>query len=57
MREAVLSAAAMGTANCMNRVNGKVERADYLSVKEGTTVEELHVPHRQITEQESESLR
>jgi hypothetical protein len=33
----------MGTANCMNPVNGKVERADYLDVKAATVVEEL--PH------------
>jgi tagatose 6-phosphate kinase len=40
-REALLSAAAMGTANCMNPVNGKVERADYLSVKAGTEVDDV----------------
>jgi fructose-1-phosphate kinase PfkB-like protein len=43
LREALLAATAMGTANCMNPVNGKVERADYLDVKAATVVEEL--PH------------
>jgi fructose-1-phosphate kinase PfkB-like protein len=57
LQEAVLSAAAMGTANCMNPVNGKVERADYFSVRQRTTVEERTGPYLQITEQESESLR
>ncbi|MGA2639946.1 MAG: PfkB family carbohydrate kinase [Spirochaetia bacterium] len=35
------AATAMGTANCMNPVNGKVERADYLSVMAGTAMEEI----------------
>ncbi len=44
LREALLAATAMGTANCMNPVNGRVEPQDYAAVRQETRIEELHVP-------------
>lgn len=39
MREALLTAAAMGTANCLNPINGRVERADYLALRDRVRIE------------------
>jgi 1-phosphofructokinase family hexose kinase len=44
LREALLSAAAMGTANCLNATSGKVVHEDYLAVRERTQVLELSLP-------------
>jgi 1-phosphofructokinase family hexose kinase len=44
LREALLTATAMGTANCMNPVNGRVIRADYLSVREQVRIRDLPLP-------------
>ncbi len=38
LREALLTATAMGTANCLNWKNGKVARDDYLALKPLITV-------------------
>ncbi len=41
LREALLTAAAMGTANCMNPISGRVDTADYRSVREKTVMTEI----------------
>ncbi len=43
LREALLTGAAMGTANCMNPINGKVDPADYRAVREKTVMTEIPV--------------
>jgi 1-phosphofructokinase family hexose kinase len=44
LREALLCATAMGTANCLNATSGKVVREDYRAVRERTRVLELSIP-------------
>jgi fructose-1-phosphate kinase PfkB-like protein len=44
LREALSTAVAMGTANCLNAVNGRVVREDYLMVRERVRVSELPLP-------------
>lgn len=44
LREALICAAAMGTANCLNPMNGRVEPADYRSVREKTEIREIPLP-------------
>jgi 1-phosphofructokinase family hexose kinase len=44
LREALASAAAAGTANCLNPINGKVIREDWVAVRKNTRVSELQAP-------------
>ncbi len=44
LKEALLTAVAMGTANCMNPVNGRVMPGDYLAIREQVRVQELPLP-------------
>jgi 1-phosphofructokinase family hexose kinase len=44
LREALLTAAAMGTANCLNPVNGRVSPEDYLAVRGRVAIETLPMP-------------
>ena len=44
LREALLCAAAMGTANCLNPINGSVSPADYRSVRDRTDISEVSFP-------------
>ncbi len=41
LEKALLTGTAMGTANCLNTINGKVVREDYLSVRERLTIREV----------------
>jgi len=51
IREALVTATAMGTANCLNPINGKVVREDFLATRERIRVEEIPLPlsERSIT--------
>jgi tagatose 6-phosphate kinase len=40
LREALLTATAMGTANCLNPINGRVMREDYLAVRARVAITE-----------------
>jgi 1-phosphofructokinase family hexose kinase len=44
LREALLSATAMGTANCMSPINGSVAPDDYRSVRDKTDISEVPLP-------------
>lgn len=44
IREALVTATAMGTANCLNPINGKVVREDFLAIRERIRVEEVPIP-------------
>ncbi len=39
--KALLTGTAMGTANCLNTVNGKVAYEDFISVRDGVTIREV----------------
>jgi tagatose 6-phosphate kinase len=44
LREVLLSATAMGTANCLNPINGRVASADYRHTREKTEIREIPFP-------------
>ncbi len=44
LEEVLACATAMGTANCLNPMNGKVEAADYRRVRSGIRVEQIPIP-------------
>ena len=49
LADAAARAAAMGTANCLNPVNGCVDAADYRRLRAEVTVRDLPAPARQAS--------
>lgn len=49
LREALLTAAAMGTANCLDDVNGKVLRDDYLGLRDRVRILQPPLPQSSRT--------
>ena len=44
LQETLEAAAAMGTANCLNPINGRVEEADYIDIRSRIRVTEVPLP-------------